>query len=222
MNFIYEKEPAYDNLSLKEKAYHIIKNKIINCEIQPGESLDEKNLKEEIGASRTPIREALSKLEQENLIIILPKRGIFVNDITLKDIKEIFSIRKFMEPYIMKLSYENISKDELKRYKKLFEEFYTDKKNDLYYTNLDAKFHYFLIKASDNKYLINMMQQIFIQNHRIRIMSAKKDHRLVDSIEEHLKIINYMLKGDINKAADKMEDHILQSWKVASNLGVKI
>jgi DNA-binding GntR family transcriptional regulator len=222
MNFIYEKNPLYENLNLKEKAYHIIKNKIINCEIPPGASLNEKELKDEIGASRTPIREALNKLEQENLIKIKPKRGIFVNDITMKDIRDIFMIRKFMEPYIMKLSIKNIKKDELIKFKKLFEEFYTDRKDDIYYTKLDARFHYFLIKASDNKYLINMMQQIFIQNHRIRILSAKKDHRLEDSIEEHLNIINLMLDSKIEKAASKMEEHLQKSWEVASQLGINM
>lgn len=222
MNFIYEEDPLFEDLNLKEKAYYIIKDKIINCEIPPGASLNEKELKDEIGASRTPIREALNKLEQENLINIKAKRGIFVSDITMKDIKEIFMIRKFMEPYIMKLSIKNIVKDELIKYKELFEEFYTDRKDDLYYTNLDARFHYFLIKASDNKYLINMMQQIFIQNHRIRILSAKKDHRLEDSIEEHLKIIDLMLEGKIEKATTEMEEHIVQSWKVASQLGMNM
>lgn len=220
MNFIYDKEPVYDNL--KEKAYYIIKDKIINCEVPPGSFLDEKELTEEIGASRTPIREALNKLEQENLINILPKRGILVCDITMKDIKEIFTIRKFMEPYILRLSYKNLVKEELIKYKNLFEEFYTDRKDNNYYTSLDARFHYFLIKASDNKYLINMMQQIFIQNHRIRIITAKKPNRLEHSIEEHLRIINFMLKGEIENAVSELEKHIGQSWQVSLQLGIDI
>lgn len=220
MSFMYEETPSYNNL--KEKAYYIIKDKIINCEIPPGAFLEEKKLKEEIGASRTPIREALNKLEQEDLINILPKRGVFVTDVTMKDIENIYEIRLFMEPYIMKISYKNLVEEELLKYKELFKEYFTDPKEDLYYTRLDARFHYFLIKASDNKYLINMMQQIFIQNHRIRVISAKKPDRIKNSINEHLHIIDFLLEGKIDEAIFKMEEHIRQSREVALRLGINI
>lgn len=69
---------------LKDKAYAIIKDKIINCEYLPGEVLSESRLLEEIKSSRTPIREALNKLEQEKLVCIMPKRGILVNEVTVE------------------------------------------------------------------------------------------------------------------------------------------
>ena len=84
--------------SLKERAYRIIKDKIIRCEYMPGDFLNEKSLIEEIGASRTPIREALNKIEQENLVKIIPKRGVVVSEITMKDISEIFQVRECVSP----------------------------------------------------------------------------------------------------------------------------
>ena len=86
--------------NLKEKAYAIIKNKIICCEYRPGQFLNEQELRESVGASRTPIREALNKLEQEGLLEILPKRGVLVRDITLQEVNAIFEIRCMIEPYV--------------------------------------------------------------------------------------------------------------------------
>ena len=83
---------------LKDKAYEMIREKIVNCELAPGSVLNESELIEEIGASRTPIREALNKLEQENLVTIIPKKCIIVRGITIDDIAEVFDARAVIEP----------------------------------------------------------------------------------------------------------------------------
>ena len=86
---------------LKDKAYEMIREKIVNCELAPGSVLNESELIEEIGASRTPIREALNKLEQENLVTIIPKKCIIVRGITIDDIAEVFDARAVIEPQVL-------------------------------------------------------------------------------------------------------------------------
>ena len=103
-----------NNQNLRDKAYEVIKEKISNCEYQPGQFLIESELMKEVGSSRTPVREALNKLEQERLLKIMPKRGIYVNDITLGLVNEIFEVRLLVEPYIIQCYGKNISKDLLR------------------------------------------------------------------------------------------------------------
>ena len=94
--------------NLKEKAYIHLKEKIIKCEYPPGMALSERDLMETLGVSRTPIREAINLLEQENLIKIYPRRGMFVENITVKDIQDIFTVRKTVEPLVTKLATPHI------------------------------------------------------------------------------------------------------------------
>ena len=87
-------------ISLKEKAYLYIKDKILSCEYKTGYFIDEKILIEELSASRTPIREGLSRLEQEGFVQILPKKGVVVKDINLRDIAEIYQISNKLIPQV--------------------------------------------------------------------------------------------------------------------------
>ena len=100
--------------SLKQKAYNEIKSKIINCEYMPNSFLNESVLMEVTKSSRTPIREALSKLEQENFVTIIPKKGIMVNDLSLNDISMIFQVRELIEPFIILTNGFNLDKTELR------------------------------------------------------------------------------------------------------------
>lgn len=90
---------------LRDKAYEMIKEMIINCQLTPGEPISETELMKVVGSSRTPIREALNKLEHENLVTIYPKRGIFVTGITIKDVIDIYTIREVVEPLAAKLNH---------------------------------------------------------------------------------------------------------------------
>ena len=93
-------------VTLKEHAYNCIKQKILNCEYQPGMFLSEDLLKNEMNMSRTPIRDAISRLEQENLVRILPKKGILVSGISIREIQSIYEARLLLEPYAV-LHYGN-------------------------------------------------------------------------------------------------------------------
>ena len=102
--------------NLKTLAYNTIKQKIVTCEYAPGTFLNEEILTDELKISRTPIRDALSRLEQEGLIEIKPKKGITVTALSIKDVNMIFEIRKLYEPYILKNYGSFLDEDKLNEF----------------------------------------------------------------------------------------------------------
>ena len=198
--------------TLKQHAYNIIKDKIINCEYAPSALLNEEMLKEDVQASRTPIRDALGRLEQEGLVTILPKKGIMVAPLTIREINMVHEARTLIEPFSI-LHYGNKISDEI--YQKYFRIFQRDTTNvsDLNeYYETDKQFHQMFIDATGNDYLISTYERIAQQNTRLRIYSGRKSrNRLLASQQEHLKIVEYCLKQDWTLASKAMEEHLYHS-----------
>lgn len=195
--------------SLKQKAYCIIKTKIINCEYLPGAFLNESILMEEINTSRTPIREALNKLEQENLVAILPKKGVVVSELSINEINMIYQVRSSIEPYIIRTCAGKIDKDVLKIVRSNVISDIKEKENMYKYYKIDDDFHRFLISSSGNKYFHQTIDCIYNQIHRMRILSGEKiDQRLSQTQSEHLEIIDYLLQGNTEASADAMQRHL--------------
>lgn len=208
--------------TLKEHAYYYIKNKIINCEYQPGMLLNEEMLKDDVKASRTPIRDAISRLEQENLVRILPKKGILVSELSIREINTIYESRMMLEPYVIQNYANRIPEEKYLKYLKIFsnaiaEELYS---SELY--EADTEFHEMLVDASENHYLIVMYNHIASQNKRLRILSGvKSEIRLRETQEEHLRIIEKCLGRDWESAAKYMKKHLVNSRKAALDVALK-
>lgn len=198
--------------TLKQHAYNIIKDKIINCEYAPSALLNEEMLKEDVQASRTPIRDALGRLEQEGLVTILPKKGIMVAPLTIREINMVHEARTLIEPFAI-LHYGNKISDEI--YQNYFRIFQRDTANvsDLNeYYETDKQFHQMFIDATSNDYLISTYERIAQQNTRLRIYSGRKSrNRLLASQQEHLKIVEYCLKQDWALASKAMKEHLYHS-----------
>jgi len=207
---------ALSGLSLREKAYEIIKNQIITGKLSPGIALNERELVAEIGVSRTPIREALNRLEKEHLVIITPQKGASVGTITPKVINDIYQLREVLEPHIVSLVTPNFSKDELLRFQKHFSCLSVED-YDLLAEN-DMEFHYAIIYAFGNDYLNHLMDNMYIQNERIRSLSLRLPQRLSESVTEHLAIIEAMLARDPLKAAAAMRSHLANARYAAFRL----
>jgi DNA-binding GntR family transcriptional regulator len=201
--------------NLKEKAYSIIKKKIINCEYQPGSFLNEADLMKEIGASRTPIREALNKLEQENLIKIIAKRGVLVCEISMNEINDVYQTRELIEPYIIRVWGSKLDKKTLLEYReKLVKLSSSLTEAEIY--KIDDDLHRHILSACENKYLTQIMSISYDQNHRIRIISGKTKRRLEVTNEEHVNILNALIEDDLNAAAEAMTVHLENARKAAA------
>lgn len=201
--------------NLKEKAYNIIKKKIICCEYRPGQFLNEQDLREAVGASRTPIREALNKLEQEGLLEIFPKRGVLVTDITLPEVNAIFEIRCMVEPYVIEKYGHLIPLADIQEMCRKIRAGALGTE-DLNKYDADRELHEMLINSSDNPYIKEMMHKIFGQNHRLRILSGQRlEYRLKDTALEHEQILLRLAEGNLQAAAEAMREHLKKSRSAA-------
>uniref|UniRef100_UPI0006D1C9D5 GntR family transcriptional regulator n=1 Tax=Mediterraneibacter glycyrrhizinilyticus TaxID=342942 RepID=UPI0006D1C9D5 len=198
--------------TLKQQAYNIIKKKIITCEYPPNFLLNEEKLKDEIGASRTPIRDALSRLEQENLVRILPKKGIMVASLSIREINAIYEARMLVEPYAIEHYANKVEKERLEYFRK----FRDGKEIQERIYDVDDKLHIEFINAMDNEYFQAMYERIYYQNCRLRILSGvKSEKRIEETLQEHLKIINACLEEQWQDAAEAMREHLVCSKRAS-------
>lgn len=204
--------------SRKQQAYKSIKNKILSCEYMPSSFLNEDILCEEFQVSRTPIRDALSRLEQEHLIKILPKKGVIVAPLTIGEINMTFEARLLLEPYVI-LSYcKNMDYSELDKMYAIVEKCrninQSSPKEDLYIS--DDNFHQIIMNQCTNRYVIQTYKSVQDQNCRIRILSGRfEEQRLNNTIDEHLCILDHLAKGYVEVAAEQMKKHLYNSKEAA-------
>jgi len=201
--------------NLKTIAYNEIRKRIINCEYAPGSFLNEEMLTTSLGLGRTPVRDALSRLEHEGLVEIRPKIGITVTPLNISDVNKIFEVRLLLEPYIIKNYGSRIPADSLNSYCRIFskppvENYQSDGGTRAF--NLDAEFHAMIVTACPNEYIRGVVTQIATQNARFRHMTGIiYDTRLSDTFREHLEITRACLEENWDDAAEKLRQHILTS-----------
>ena len=208
-------EAKMEKRNLKDRAYDYIKERIIRCVYAPGTFLVESELIEGIGASRTPIREALNKLEQEHLIKIFPKRGVMVENVTMADINDVYEVRFMIEPPIVRKYGKNIRETDLKD---MFQRnvIAANSGHGFDEYDLDNELHNMFLSACGNHYLVEMMNRIFAQNHRLRILSGEKlEYRVQESLREHISILNALLNTDYEGAEIAMRKHLEKSQDAA-------
>lgn len=202
--------------SLKQQAYNAIREKILNCEYPPNTFLNEDLLCREFNVSRTPIRDALSRLEQENLVTIISKKGIMVAPLTLNEINTIYETRILLEPYILSTYGSRITESKLQQMQDNIKkaEKKLDQIQELYL--LDDEFHRMIVEICENKYLIQCYSNIYAQNLRLRIISGNdnKDRRSA-SCQEHKMITDAILSKDYEQSANAMRTHLLESKEAA-------
>ncbi len=205
--------------SLKTVAYNAIRDKIISCEYAPGTFLNEEILTAELNLSRTPVRDAIGRLEQEGLLEIRPKKGITVRPLSINDVNMIFEVRNLYEPYILLHYGQLLPKDKLREFYNIFSTQGRDSEcfqNNDYFYQLDADFHAMIVNACPNIYLRQNYDRIHTQNERFRYMTGDvSNNRLEDTFKEHLDIIRPCMQNDWNLAAEKLIYHLEESKKAS-------
>lgn len=208
--------------NLKTMAYNEIRQKIIHCEYAPGSFLNEELLTEEMKLSRTPVRDALGRLEQEGLVKIMPKRGVIVTPLAVGDINMIFEVRRLYEPYILTKYGNLLPVEEMKKFYDVFAHTNADsecfKDNDYFY-ELDSAFHLMIVNTCPNVYIRQNYDLILSQNTRFRYMTGNvSNNRLTDTFKEHLDIITACLRQDWDEAVEKLVYHLEESKKATFRL----
>jgi DNA-binding GntR family transcriptional regulator len=203
-------EPRGEPTSLKELAHSVIREAILRHELKPNTQLSEPQLAEQLGMSRTPIREALKSLEEEGLVQIVPRQGAFVTDISAVDIVAIYQLREALECFAVQfvpthgdaVELERLLAD-VERSKQWIDDNETDKLNDL-----DVRLHRYIAQASHNRLLIRLVNQLLDQIIRLRLMTPTVQGRLYHQAEEQLRIVYALKAGDVEKARGALRDHL--------------
>jgi len=197
-------------LPLRDVVFNTLRNAILTGELEPGERLMEIKLADKLGVSRTPIREAIRKLELEGLVVMNPRKSAEVAKITKEDLKDVLEVRKVLESLAMELACEKISAEEICQLKENLEMFrQAIKKNDLTEIALtDVAFHDIIYKATGNIRLIQILNNLREQMYRYRLEYIKdKDMRNI-LIEEHIAIIDALYTKNKEKAIKTILSHI--------------
>ena len=159
-------------------------------------------------------------MEQENLVQILPKKGILVASLSIGDINAAYEVRLLVEPYAIQNYAKNIEKEWFENYKKILLEKEKevreerDNRHELY--EIDDQFHMHFIKVMKNNYFVELYEQIYNQNLRLRILAASKGKkRMLNTQTEHLEVVELCLKEEWEAAANKMREHLIFSKKAS-------
>ena len=209
------KEPKFnvtmnEYLPLRDVVFNTLRQAILRGELKPGERLMEIQLANKLGVSRTPIREALRKLELEGLVNMVPRKGAEVADITEKSLRDVLEVRKALEELSVQLACEKITEEEIEELKRVAERF-KDTLDDQDVTKIaeaDVAFHDVIYTATDNQKLILLLNNLREQMYRYRVEYLKKEEAYPQLIAEHEELIDNISKRNKEEATRIMCEHI--------------
>lgn len=205
------------NESLKMKAYREIKEKIINCEYFPNMFSNEEFLQKELNLSRTPVRDALGRLEQEGFVRIIPKKGMIVTDITVEGINQLFEARNLVEEYGIRTYGNQMDRNVLLAMRQRFEIEWAPENITAYSENnelhklysIDMEFHNYVSNSNGNYYLEKMLERIMNQDKRIRYYTGMLvDPQYYLSKESAENIIDAILNRRLKDAVMYLKLHL--------------
>lgn len=195
---------------LREIVFETIRNAIINGMLKPGQRLMEVQLAEQLGVSRTPVRESIRKLELEGLVKMVPRKGAYVTPMSLEDLQEMMEIRRALEALSAELAAKNATSEDIKRLEESnrgFEE--SALKNDeAGIIDYDIEFHEAIYKATGNERLVQMINSLREQMQRIRVEYVHHIDDKTPLIGQHQKIIDNIAQHQTEAASEAASAHI--------------
>jgi len=195
---------------LRDVVFENLREAILEGKLKPGQRLMEVQLAEQLGVSRTPVREAIRKLELEGLVVMLPRKGAYVANMSLKDVIDVLEIRSSLEGLAASLAAERINPDDIKKLEKIAKEF-----EDLTIASdvdtllkKDVEFHECIFKATNNKKLHQLINSLWEQVYRFRVTYISDYDSSLSIVNEHKLILDAIKKGDNELAKKYATEHI--------------
>ena len=195
---------------LRDVVFENLREAILEGNLKPGQRLMEVQLAEQLGVSRTPVREAIRKLELEGLVVMIPRKGAYVANMSLKDVIDVLEIRSSLEGLAASLSAERITDEDIKTLESIVEEFEqnVDESNVEALLKNDVEFHECIFKSTNNKKLHQLINSLWEQVYRFRVTYISDYDSTVNIIEEHKMILDAIKKGDSEMAKKYAMEHI--------------
>ena len=197
-------------LPLRDVVFNTLRRAILKGDLKPGERLMEIALAEKLGVSRTPIREAIRKLELEGLVVMTPRKGAKVASITERDLNDVLEVRKGMEELAIKLACQRITTDQMDQLERVEKKFLnlieSGKLTEL--AEVDVEFHDIIYNATNNKRLVQMLSNLREQMYRYRREYLKDSAGRKKLAEEHGEICKALRKRDMEGALRCIYVHV--------------
>ncbi len=206
--------PIQQTVSLKARAYEALKTAIMNMNIYAPDAelrLDERDLSQRFGVSRTPLREALAQLESEGLVRIVMRRGIYINRKTKAEVLDMITVWAALESMAARLATQNASNEEIAALRRMFVTFEggeVQAKLDEY-SEVNIEFHQAIIRMSRNRVLIDLAENLFTHMRMIRRKTITEMDRADRSISDHMNIIEALEARDTERAEELVRNHAL-------------
>ncbi len=197
-------------LPLRDVVFNTLRQAILTGELRPGERLMEIHLADRLGVSRTPIREAIRKLELEGLVVMIPRKGAQVARITEKNLKDVLEVRRALDMLAARLACHRMSDEEKKELKKACDEFagVVKDNNTKDITEADVRFHDIILKSTNNERLIQLVNNLAEQMYRYRLEYIKDSSYHSRLVQEHEAIYHAIINNQEEKAAEAVVLHI--------------
>lgn len=206
---------ASDKYSLRGRVFNRVREDILNGRYKENDELREAAIGEELGVSRTPVREAFRQLELEGLIRIVPNKGAYVTGISAADVADIYEIRSLLEGLCARWATKRISKEKIEEMEEiiLLSEFHLSKGHFEQLTELDNRFHMLLYEACESKMLIHLLKDFhhYVQKERQQTLSNME--RSKEAVAEHKRIMEAMRDGDAEFAEQLADKHICNAYR---------
>lgn len=208
------KQEVTDKFSLRGRVFHRLREDILSGKYKEGDELKEVAIGEELGVSRTPVREAFRQLELEGLIQIIPNKGAYVTGITEKDVKDIYMIRSLLEGLCARWACEHITKEQMEEMEEniYLSKFHAQKGHLEQLAELDNRFHEILYEACNSKMLEHQLRDFHEYVLRVRKKTLSNINRGPKSNEEHEQIMEAIKAGDADKAEKLANMHMMNAY----------
>lgn len=196
------REEVTDRYSLRGRVFHRLREDILSGKYKEHDELREVAISEEMGVSRTPVREALRQLELEGLISIVPNKGAYVTGITRKDVQDIYAMRGLLEGLCARWATQHITQAQLEAMEEtiFLSEFHASKNHAQQLTELDDQFHEILYAACDSKMLEHQLKDFHDYVKRMRKRMLSDNERGMEAVREHREIMEAIRDHDADRA----------------------
>ncbi len=198
------------NVSLRQQAYETIKQKIVSLELAPGSVIDEAALRAELDLGRTPIREAVQRLALEKLVLIVPRRGMFVAEIGMLDLQRLCEVRLTLESMAARLAAQRGTEEHWQRMEAILASLpkNTSATDNQAIIAVDQACHEIIYQATDNEFLQDTLVTMYALSLRLWYFALDKIGDMRGAVLEHIAIMDALKAGDADRAAQLLEQHI--------------
>lgn len=195
---------------LRDVVFENLRTAILEGNLKAGQRLMEVQLAEQLGVSRTPIREAIRKLELEGLVVMLPRKGAYVANMSFKDLIDVLEIRATLEGLAASLAAERRNDEDVIKLEKVAKEFEEGVRNADVEVVLkkDVEFHENIFLMANNKKLYHLITSLWEQVHRFRVMYVSNNEASLSLVDEHKRILDAIKNGDCELAKKYATEHI--------------